>query len=81
MTILPKRFLPTPAVYKFGTKGPVANEPTEYAKKPNEYKFEILKECLIAGLAPKEAETFIRPPFPPTLIKGLMQSHFRISKI
>ena len=63
MTIFPKRFLPLPAVYKFGSNGLLPVEPSEYAKKPNDYKFATLKERLVAGLIPSEANNFNRTPF------------------
>ena len=62
-TTFPKRFLPAPVVYKSRSRRLFAVEPSEYAKKPTEYKFATLKERLIAELIPDEAENFIRPPF------------------
>jgi hypothetical protein len=52
-----------PAVYKFGTTGLSAIEPSEYFKKPKDYKFATLKERLIAHQVPKEAGNFVKPPF------------------
>ena len=62
-TIFPQRFLPMPAVYEFGSKGLLPVEPSEYAKKPNDYKFASLRDRRIAGLLPSEANDFDCPPF------------------
>ena len=50
-------------MYKFGSTGLSAIEPSEYFKKPKEYKFATLKERLIARQVPKEAGNFVNPPF------------------
>ena len=50
MSLFPKRFLPAPAVYKFGTNGLYAVEPSTYENNPDEYKFATLKDRLVAGL-------------------------------
>jgi len=63
LNIFPKRFFPAPAVYKFGQKGLYAVEPSEYVKNTKNFKFATLKDRLIAGLLPKEAENFTPPPF------------------
>ena len=47
LTIFPRRFLPAPAVYKFGSKGLFPIEPSDYAKKPTDYKFATLKDMAI----------------------------------
>ena len=63
MTIFPQRFLPRPAVYKFGSKGLLPVEPSEYFDKPKDCKFASLRDRLVAGLSPDEAKNFDRPPF------------------
>ena len=63
MTIFPKRFLPAPSIYNFGPNGLYAVEPSEYAKKPRDYKFASLKERLIGGLLPNEARNYNPPPY------------------
>ena len=50
-------------MYKFGSTGLSAIEPSEYFKKPKDYKFATLKERLIAHQVPKEAGNFVKPPF------------------
>ena len=63
MTIFPKRFLPAPSIYNFGPNGLYAVEPSEYAKKPRDYKFASLKERLIGNLLPNEARNYNPPPY------------------
>ena len=50
-------------MYKFASTGLSAIEPSEYFKKPKDYKFATLKERLIAHQVPKEAENFGKAPF------------------
>jgi len=64
MRVFPQRFLPPPAVYKFGPRGLQPVEPEEYIKDPNKkYKFASLKERLLLQLKPNAASKYIRPPF------------------
>ena len=50
-------------MYKFGSTGLSAIEPSEYFKNPKAYKFASIKERLIARLVPEEAQNYARPPF------------------
>ena len=63
-----------PAVYKFGSNGLAAIEPSEYFKNPKAHKFASIKERLIARLVPNEAQNYVRPPFDlycPSMLKKL----------
>ena len=61
LTIIPKRFLPGPAIYKYGKRGLEIVEPSEYFKdqlnfsNQNKYKFATLQERLMTNLVSKEA--------------------------
>ena len=63
MYIIAILLLLAPAVYKFGSTGLSAVEPSEYFKKPKDYKFATLKQRLIGRQVPKEAGNFVMPPF------------------
>ena len=54
--IFPKRFMPSPAVYKFGLKGLEVVEPSEYFENQGQFKFAILNERLLTQMMSKEAE-------------------------
>ena len=63
MSIVKSQFLPSPAVYEFGSNGLKAVEPSECIKNLRQYTFAILKERLFSNLLPSEVEQFIRPPY------------------
>ena len=66
MSVFPSRFLPPPCIYKFGKSGIEAVEPSEYLKNVQNKKFNKfadLKERLIMGASPKEADAYTVPPF------------------
>tara|TARA_Y100001956_G_C4120828_1_gene187303 strand:- start:33 stop:545 length:513 start_codon:yes stop_codon:yes gene_type:complete len=72
MRIVPKRFIPPPAIYQFGKTGLEVVEPSIYFKdqenfeKQSKYKFATLQERIIANLVSNEAgknkSGDVRPP-------------------
>ena len=63
LSIIPKRFIPMPAIYEFGEKGMQIVEPSIYFKeqlkfaKQTKFRFASIQERLIANLRSKESET------------------------